>query len=76
MCVCVCVCVCVFRVMLNIIPLAVQLFDGDYTMIQTAMVDFEVGSTCYCFGPCGCTVSELVNSLPHIVYTCTVYVYT
>ena len=36
---------------------AVQLFDSDYTLIQSALVNFKTNSTCLCYGNCGCEVS-------------------
>ena len=36
-----------------------QLFDSEFNLLQTAKVDFKVKSTCFCYGACGCTVSEI-----------------
>ena len=36
---------------------AVQLFDSDYTLIQSALVNFKTNATCLCYGNCGCEVS-------------------
>ena len=39
---------------------AVQLYDSQFALVQTAKVDFKVNSTCFCFGTCGCTVRPIL----------------
>ena len=36
---------------------AVELFDADYNLLQSAQVSFTTNGTCFCYGICGCVVS-------------------
>ena len=41
--------------------IVVQLYDSDYALIQTALINFQTNSTCLCYGNCGCDVSFSVS---------------
>ena len=45
-----------------VISFPVQLFDSQFNLLQTAKVNFKVKSTCFCYGACGCIVSEIIVS--------------
>ncbi|CAI8041484.1 Hapless 2, partial [Geodia barretti] len=45
----------------------VQLYDSNFNLLDTAMIDIKVGAACMCFGICGCVCEddENVKSTAH-----------